>query len=366
MRLAAIALLLALGPGPVLAAEALPVIHSGGTEYVALEEGAIHLGLRLERSVPLTSVMLKDGSQPVAKLADRSRDADIRGLRVFLGDPVVERGGKFYVSRTDFEDRLAPRLRPELCGDPPRPPRVIAIDPGHGGADHGTENHALGSMEKTYALDVSARLKRLLEGQGYKVAMTRDSDVDVPKQIRSEIANQAGADLMISIHFNSLYPNTKTTGVEVLSFPPRGQRSTNSWSPGQANDSEQSAAPVNRFDPWNTFLAGFMHRRLLDSLRSGDRGEKFEHLGVLRGLKCPGVLLESAFLSSDAEAERLARPEYREKIAEAVVAGVADYAEALRRLQPASVAAPGQAPAGAPPPAPAPARLPPTRPSQAR
>jgi N-acetylmuramoyl-L-alanine amidase len=232
---------------------------------------------------------------------------------------------------------------------------VIAIDPGHGGVDHGTENHAHGSMEKTYTLDVSARLKRRLEEQGYKVVMTRESDVDVPKQIRSEIANQAGADLLISIHFNSLYPNTKTTGVEVLSFPPRGQRSTNSWSPGQSNDSEQASSPVNRFDPWNTFLAGFMHRRLVDSLKSGDRGEKFEHLGVLRGLKCPGVLLESAFLSSDAEAEHLAKPEYRDKIAEAIVAGVADYAEALRRLQPASVAAPG----------PAPTRAAPTRPSQA-
>ena len=77
--------------------------------------------------------MLKDGAKPVARLADHSRETDIKGLRVFLGDPVIEHGGKFYISRADFEYRLLPRLRPDLCGPPPRQPHVIVIDPGHGG-----------------------------------------------------------------------------------------------------------------------------------------------------------------------------------------------------------------------------------------
>jgi N-acetylmuramoyl-L-alanine amidase len=356
MRLAAFAFLFSAAAVGALAAADLPATLSNGISYVSLDEGAARLGLRLERSFPVTTVMLKDGARPVARLADHSRDADLKGLRVFLGDPVLERSGKFYISRIDYDSRLVPRLRPDLCGPLPRQPQVIAIDPGHGGTDDGTENRTYHSMEKTYTLDVAERLKKLLSAQGYKVVMTRETDVDVPKQIRSEIANRAKADLLVSIHFNSLYPNTKTTGVEIMLFPPRSQRSANSWSPGQKNDAEEAPAPVNSFDAWNTVLAGGLHRRLLDALKTGDRGEKFEHLGVLRGLRCPGVLVESAFLSSDAEAARLATPAYRETIAAAVLAGIQDYTDVIRRLHPAAVAVPagpaapphGQVPAVAP------------------
>jgi N-acetylmuramoyl-L-alanine amidase len=344
MRLAAFALLLSLAPACASAQAELPAIKNSGVDYVALDDGAARMGLRVERSVPSTTVMLKEGEKPVARLADGSRDTDIRGLRVFLGDKVIERGGKFYVSRNDFEYRLLPRLRPDLCGPLPRQPHVVALDPGHGGADDGTENHTYHTMEKTYTLDVAKRLKVLLTAAGYVVVMTRETDVDVQKQVRSEIANQANADLFISIHFNSLYPNTKTTGVELLEFPPRTQRSTNSWSPGEKNDAEEASSPINGFNAWNTVLAGSLHRKVLDTLKTGDRGEKFEHLGVLRGLKCPGVLVESAFLSSDAEAERLAKPAYRDVIAGAILAGIQDYADIIRRLRPPSISSPSAAP----------------------
>jgi N-acetylmuramoyl-L-alanine amidase len=360
MRLAPFILALLPAVASASAVADLAAVQNKGIEYVSLEAGAALLGLRLERSIPATAVMLKDGAQPVARLADRSRETDIRGLRVFFGDPVIERGGRFYVSRTDFNLRLLPRLRPDLCGRPPRPPRVIAIDPGHGGSDNGTENPKLGTVEKTYTLDVSLRLKRLLEQAGYTVVLTRDSDVNVEKQFRSEIANQAGADLMVSVHFNSLYPNTKTTGVELLLFPPRNQRSADSWSPGKKDDSQATDEPINAYNAWNTVLAGPLHRRLVDALHDGDRGEKFEHLGALRGLKCPGVLVEPAFLSSAAEGARLATPGYRDTIAAAIVAGIQDYAEILKRLQPET--APTPAPAKAPPSVPAP-RSTPTRPA---
>ena len=337
-------------------------IRYNGLEYVSLDDSVARLGMRVERSIPPSTVMVKDGAQPVARFADRSRETDVKGLRVFFGDPVVDRGGTFYLSRTDFEAHLLPRLRPELCGAPPRVPHVIAVDPGHGGLDHGTENRALGTMEKTYTLDVALRLKRLLEAAGYVVVMTRETDVDVAKQIRSEIANQARADLFVSIHFNSLYPNTKTTGVEILSFPPRSQRSTNSWSPGEKDDSESREAPINDFNRWNTVLSGVMHRRLLDALKTGDRGEKFEHLGVLRMLKCPGVLVEPAFLSSESESVRLATAAYRDTIASAILSGIQDYAELVRRASPASVA-PAAAPSVPPSATGAPVRSQPTRPS---
>jgi N-acetylmuramoyl-L-alanine amidase len=364
MRLAAFVLLF---PSALLSATAgadLPAIRSGGVDYVSLDDGAALLGLRLERLVPPSTVMLKDGAKPVAKLVEHSRETDIAGLRVFLGDPVIERGGKFYMSRADFEFHLAPRLRPVLCGPPPRPPHVIVIDAGHGGMDHGTENPKLKAMEKTYTLDVARSLRPMLEQAGYKVMMMRESDVTIPKEDRAGIANKWSPDLYVSIHFNSLYPNTKTTGVEVLTFPSLKQRSTDSWSPGKKDDAESVEAPINAFSAWNTVLGSILHRHLLDALHNGDRGEKFEHLAVLRGLHCPGVLVEPAFLSSDAEGARLATPEYRDAIAAAILAGIKDYSDLLRKLAPPAVAAPQQPPGPSPSPAAAPApRSPPNRPA---
>lgn len=358
MRPAATLLLLAcfLAPG---AAQAEPsTARVGGVDYVNLEEAVAGLGLRSERlSGP--SILLKDGPQPVARFVERSREADLRGLRVFLGDAVVERGGAFYVSRIDYRVRILPRLRPATVPASPGAPRVIAVDPGHGGVDHGAENRASGAMEKTYTLDVALRLRRQLEAAGYRVVLTRDSDVDVPLALRAEAANRAGANLFVSIHFNSLYPNTKTTGAEVLSFPPRSQRSTDSWSPGRKGDAEGAEAPVNAFDAWNTVLAGALHRRVVDALRDGDRGEKLAHLGALRELRCPGVLVESAIISSDKESALLAGADFRDRIATALFEGIRDYA---------SVAGPTQAPAAQPPAAAAQAGAPaprsqPTRPS---
>jgi N-acetylmuramoyl-L-alanine amidase len=354
MRPAAFVLFLASACIAATGAAEPAVRRIGAVDYVSIDDGADRLGLRVVPLVAQSAVLLKEGARPVARLSDHSREIDLKGLRVFLGDPVIARGGTFYVSRADYLAHLVPRLRPDLCGPPPRQPKVVAIDPGHGGTDHGAENKALGTMEKTYALDVSLRLKRLLEGAGYTVVLTRDSDFDLPKAVRSEIANRANADLFLSVHFNSLYPNTKTTGAEILYFPARSQRSADSWRPGGNDNAEGKDASVNAFDPWNTILAGTLHRRILDALHDGDRGEKLEHLGVLRGLKCPGVLVEPAFISSDTEGAKLGNPEFRDSIAAAIFAGIQDYAEVIKALHPA----PAQAPEAAPAP-----RLPPSRPA---
>jgi N-acetylmuramoyl-L-alanine amidase len=339
MRQAASVLVLAAALLSAAGAAGPAVTRFGAVDYVGLDDAADRLGLKLVSLAPQAAAILRDGSRPVARLADHSREVDLAGLRVFLGDPVLARGGALYVSRADYESHLLPRLRPELCGPPQRPPHVIAIDPGHGGTDQGATNRALGSMEKTYTLDVSLRLRKLLEGAGYEVILTRDADYDLPKALRSEIANRAKADLFVSVHFNSLYPNTKTTGVEVLSFPPRSQRSAEAWSPGRKDDSESRESPVNAFDAWNAVLAGSLHRRLLDALHNGDRGEKYEHLGVLRDLKCPGVLVEPAFISSDEEGARLAAPEFRQTIAAALFAGIGDYARLAGPARPEAAAA---------------------------
>lgn len=299
-------------------------------ERLALAEVAKRLGMTLTAKDGRNFVLADNGHR--FEVEADSREARIDGLRFFLGDPVTLLKGKPQVSRTDYETCLVPLLRPALLQQVPRPPKVIAIDPGHGGVDQGTQNPRLGLKEKVFTLDVAQRLKRLLESRGYEVVLTREKDERVELQSRAIIANRAGADLFISVHFNSLFPDTKTSGAEVFTFTRAGQRSDQSRGAGQPDDTEQDAAPVNRHDAWSVLLGDAVHRATLKSLKLPDRGQKTKHLGMLRGLNCPGVLVESGFLSNDAEAKRISTPEYRQQIAAALADGVEWYASVVRTL----------------------------------
>jgi N-acetylmuramoyl-L-alanine amidase len=238
------------------------------------------------------------------------------------------------VSRADAERLLGPILAPAGIAAPAPPvPRIIVLDPGHGGQDSGTSNLVMGVFEKNFTLDVALRLKPLLEAQGWQVVMTRTADHFIPLPDRPAMAVGAHADLFISIHFNSVFPDTKTTGTEIYTFPPQFERSTRSWGVGEKDDSEAVADPSNRFDAWNAVLANTLHRALLSKLGTFDRGQKIAHYAVLKGLNCPGVLIESAFLSNDAEARKVATPAFRQQIAEGIASGLEAYAAQLAVLK---------------------------------
>jgi N-acetylmuramoyl-L-alanine amidase len=307
--------------------------------YVSLADVAARLGWKSAVAENGRRLTLTDRDGKVEVAMD-SREAAINGLRVFLGNAVLVRGGDFFISKIDYERCLAPILRPTLMGVLPGRPKVVALDPGHGGLDDGMENKPLGLKEKILTLDVAQRVKKLLEADGYKVVLTREDDRQLGPdkttdwKTRSLIANQAKADLLVSIHFNSLFPDTKTSGTEVFTFTRSGQRSDQSWSFGEKDDTETDAAPVNAYDPWSSLLAQMMHREVIGHLKTFDRGQKTKHLGMLRGLNCPGILVESVFLSNDAEAKRAATPEYRQQIAEAITNGIRAYAAALEAARP--------------------------------
>jgi N-acetylmuramoyl-L-alanine amidase len=337
LRCAAGAALLAAAAAAVAAP--MPGVRLAGADYVGLDAAAAALGLRASSTVFEIKFSLADASHRLAFEADQ-REAWVDGLRVFLGAPALMHDGRPFLSRIDVEHRLLPMIRPGLGGPPPAHPHVIALDPGHGGSDPGMQNFRLGMMEKTYTLDVALRLKRLLELQGDRVVLTRSDDRQLGPdkesdlKARAEIANLAHADLFISIHFNAVANDTRTNGSEVYTFPPQFQRSSDSWSRHQ-DDSDREFSPVNRQDVWSVVLAHALHRELISRLHTVDRGEKLRHLGVLRALQCPGVLIESAFLSNDAEARRVATPAFQQEIAAAMLAGINDYAATLDALRPA-------------------------------
>ncbi len=322
-------------------------------DYVAVDDMAARLALKTTRDETKRELTLVAGVRRLVLTAEK-REVRCNGLRVFLGDAVQLRSGQLYVSRTDYERCLLSLLRPDLVGDPLPRLRTIVLDPGHGGADPGMENKMLRIQEKVLALDVALRLEKLLQAEGYSVVLTRRDDrqlaptKEADLQRRAIIANASGADLFVSIHFNSLFPDTRVGGTEVYVFTRPGQRSDTSWGFGQVDDTERDPSPVNRHDPWTSVLAHSLHRETITGLKTADRGHKTKHVAVLRGLNCPGVLVESLFLSNEAEARRAATPAYRQQIAAAMAAGIRSYAATLDSVRPKFPVPPATVPRPAP------------------
>jgi N-acetylmuramoyl-L-alanine amidase len=349
----------------------VPALEINGREYVRIADVAVRLKLSMRWLEAGRKVQLADAAHRLELVAGGrfgGLEMTMDGLNIFLGDPVLARAGDLFVSRIDLEHRLVPLLHGLWNGPPPRHPLIIALDPGHGGGDPGKENLPLHLQEKTLTLDTAFRLKRVLEAAGYKVVMIRTDDHSVAPtkeldlQRRPEIAIVAHADLFLSIHFNSSSPDTRPHGTEVYLFPPLHQNSTESsldrLDDREPNRDHPNPSSANRLDAWNVIFAHAMHGQLLAHLHTDDRGEKLKHLAVLRGLECPGILVESAFLSNDAEARRAATPAFRQQIAEAMLAGINAYAAEIDSLHPPAPVAPAVPPA---PPAsgPAPASPPP-------
>ena len=314
----------------VVADRAAPALRHDA-EFVPVSVLATRFGLRFAWTDPdHRRFVLQNRAQRLEFEVD-SRECEICGLRVFLGDGVRLEGGVPGLSRTDMDLLVIPILRPGYGGPRLHSVHTIVLDAGHGGRDTGTVNTHLHLMEKTLTLDTVMRIKRLLLAAGYRVVLTRTSDRYVGLAERPEVAERSHADLFISIHFNSVVGGAgAVTGVETFTMTPQGQLSTN-----QAVDQYVNVFnPGNANNYWNTVLGASLHRAVLGELRTPDRGLKRGRLAVLRLAQCPAALIESGYLSNDTEARRLAQPEYRERIAHAIVAGIKAYAadiEAVRR-----------------------------------
>ena len=243
----------------------------------------------------------------------------VDGVKVMLEDPVGSQRGHLTLSKVDYEKVFVPLF----WEAPTAGVRRIVIDPGHGGKDTGKINGPYKYNEKAATLDTAARLKLVLEKQGFEVFFTRTSDVFVDLDNRPAVAAAAKADLFISLHYNAgPAGDTASSGIETYCLTPAGQKSTNA---GKAKSTTTTAEAGNRFDQPNMLLAWGIQRRLLAGTGSEDRGVRRARFAVLRPLSCPGVLIEGGFISSRKEGAQIADAAYRQKIAESVAAGIVDY-----------------------------------------
>jgi N-acetylmuramoyl-L-alanine amidase len=325
---AGVFLLLSFSPGWARAPKAREAAAAG---RIALAAAARPHGYQVQQADRGTGLTLT-GKDVRMTFEAGSREATWNGYRLFLGEPPAMRGGHLTLAASDWAAIVRPLLAPAAAASPGRL-QLVVIDPGHGGSDPGTENRALKLKEKTYTLDLARRLRRALVAEGYKVLLTRTGDTRLkPEQAddlraRAEKANRAGADLFISLHFNSLPGNATVRGVETYALTPAGQRST---AARRSSPADGTVHPGNQQDHWNMVLSAALHRRVVRQLAATDRGLKHARFAVLRPLRCPAALVEGGFLSSRTEAQKIRNAAYRQEMAEAISAGIGDYARQLR------------------------------------
>jgi N-acetylmuramoyl-L-alanine amidase len=194
-------------------------------------------------------------------------------------------------------------------------PKLIVIDPGHGGADQGTAHY--GIVEKAVTLDIAQRLRAVLVAQGWTVRLTREADVDPVSadnlakmradgkpnaddraylQTRCDVANNLGARLFISIHVNAA-PLESAHGTTVY------------W-----------------YKPQDASFAQAIEKNVIPLAGTADDGTRHENLYVVRHTSMPAVLIETAFATNPGDVALLRQPSFLQNVAQGIANGVKAYA----------------------------------------
>lgn len=171
---------------------------------------------------------------------------------------------------------------------------TVVVDPGHGGHDYGGRS-IRGADEKTLALDMAKRLKRSLEWKGYRVIITRSTDVFIPLDTRVAISNRTYNSIFVSVHVN-WDRGRSGHGVETFYCSPRSAR-----------------------------LAANVQRQLAGAYRTANRGVKNGcWIRVLRKNARPAILVETGFDSNPSDNAVLQSASGRQRIADAIAKGIAN------------------------------------------
>jgi N-acetylmuramoyl-L-alanine amidase len=222
----------------------------------------------------------------------------------------------------------------------------IVIDPGHGGHDTGTLGPT-GLEEKEVVLDVGLKLRKLLEqNTGCEVVMTRSDDTFIPLEERTAIANEKSADLFISVHANAS-PDKSARGIETyyLNFTSNRdalevaarENASSQEAVHQLQDLIKKIAMTEKIEESQDFASQVQHQVFTHVTKASgaqrDRGIKKAPFVVLIGANMPSVLAEISFLTNPKDERLLRRPDYRQKIAEALYEGIVDYLKTLGEVK---------------------------------
>lgn len=286
--------------------ESKRIVAKGGT-YWSLYEVGLRYGMRDMGS------SLADRKRYMVFRKDK-RQFTINGVRYVLNFTPLAGDGTMFLRDMDIYKELDPILRP--WDVPNHPVRHIVIDPGHGGKDAGAIRG--GYREKDLTLRIARRVRDRLIRAGYRVTLTRHTDIALTLGQRAALAKALKADLFLSIHINAA-ENSAVSGIETFAMTPAGAPSSTN------TKADKAAYPGNRCDVNNLALASMIHRYMLGRTGGADRGVKRARFQVLREITMPGVLIECGFISNPSEVRRMASAEYQEKLAKGIADGVHAY-----------------------------------------
>ena len=320
----------------------------------------------LETSAPLAHRIEASGpTEARVRLAGLGGAPQVEDVRDgYVGEIRFERAGPDGLLRVSFEG-AAGTIRTSTLADPPRlvldftrpvepaapreprealtPLRTIVLDAGHGGHDSGASGPT-GLQEKELVLDVTRRVKKLVEDQlGLKVLLTRDADFFVALRDRTSFANRERADLFVSIHANA-HRQAATDGVETYFLSSEATDSAARQVAAAENGVVQLERPNGRggnrmdvvkailwdlaqseFQMESERLAEIVNDSIIRTLRIANRGVKQAGFYVLGGAAMPAILVEIGFVTNPREERRLKETRYREEIARAILTGLAEY-----------------------------------------
>jgi N-acetylmuramoyl-L-alanine amidase len=239
----------------------------------------------------------------------------------------------------------------------------IVIDAGHGGHDTGTIGPT-GLMEKDLCLDVALRLGKIIEQRlpGADVVYTRSDDTFIPLEERTNIANQAKADLFISIHANSSQDHA-ARGIETYYLNMKGsaeamevaarENATAQEGVHDLQDLVKKIARTEKIEESKEFAEDIQDSLSKRVPKTGkpmkNRGVRKAPFVVLIGADMPSILTEISFLSNPADEQQLKKPDQRQRVAEGLYQGVASYLQAMNSVTVNLPAKPGGHPVPAVP-----------------
>ena len=265
------------------------------------------------------------GGAPVARVVlDLQPGYELEDVAVVQGSGILTAGKPGDVPAAEPEPEPVPEPEPSEPVDvtpeePPKPeepipvtpsepepsepekpaetePPLVILDAGHGGEDPGAIQ--MGYNEKDLTLPIALETGKLLEAAGIRVAYTRETDATVSLADRVQTADAYAATLFVSVHANAYTLKPELNGVETYCFERGGPSET---------------------------LAASVHKTVLAATGAADHGQRTANYYVLRNATMPAILLETGYMTNEAECARLVDPAYRSSIANGLAAGIQAY-----------------------------------------
>ncbi|MEE4200479.1 N-acetylmuramoyl-L-alanine amidase family protein [Erythrobacter sp.] len=258
----------------------------------------------------------------------------------------VPQWGRDYVQRFVLEPALEPLELPDVAGpdDPSRP--LVVLDAGHGGRDPGSVGEGEDGermREKDIVLAIALLMREeLLEAGGIRVALTREDDRLVPLGRRPEIARLLGADLFVSIHADSAGRREDVGGASIytLSNEASSEAAARFAARENAADRLNGVRVADQSEEVSAILVELSQARVQEDaaqlasliVREGEGRIRFHPqrrrsaaLAVLRAPDVPGVLVETGFVTNEADRARLMTREGREELAAVLARAIRIY-----------------------------------------